>query len=74
MKPTIETPTPDLDMILLRGGYPVADSPKIRQLRSVQMHRTERNIAKALAVLFGWLAEKFEHRAGQTDTATPTTI
>jgi len=68
MEPIHKTPTPDLDAMLMRAGWPVADSPEVQQIQAMQRQEALRAVqlkfANALASLAAWL----EHHATKIDT------
>lgn len=68
MKRMKETKTPDLDMILLRAGYPVADRPAIRALQRHRMYQTRCRICRKAAVAFQAIAVWFDERSGEFGT------
>lgn len=59
------TPTPDLDIILLRAGYPVHDGPKVRQL-TARRYRLRCAACRLIAARLKMAAAWFEARAGQS--------
>lgn len=62
MRPIAETPTPDLDQIFLRAGWPVVDSPKVRQLHADRMSKSRQAATKILARFFAAVANWIEQR------------
>ena len=71
MKPTAETPTPDLDLMLLRHGLPVADAPRIRAIQRHRMYRTQIKVCGMVARFLGRAAAWFEARSGVPATEVP---
>lgn len=68
MKRMQETKTPDLDMILLRSGYPVADKPALRELQRHRMYQARCRMCRKAAVGFRAIAAWFDDRSGEFRT------
>lgn len=64
MKPTKETPIPELDLLLLRAGYPVAENEKYRAIQSQRMYHARCRLCRTLAKSFHAIAKWLDKRAG----------
>ncbi|MDH5797513.1 MAG: hypothetical protein OEZ19_03030 [Paracoccaceae bacterium] len=62
------TPTPNLDQILMRGGYPVKDPEWLRVERRNWMHVQRAGFCSRMAILLKSLGEWFDAYAESKTT------